>query len=56
MIRESGGRASELTHKIAKAGKFGQHKQNIARDINRALKLPLAAGFANWTALILCRV
>ena len=43
MLVESGGRGSELTHRIARAGNFGRHKQNCARDINRALQLPLEA-------------
>ena len=42
MIAESGGRASALTHRIASAGSCGRHRQNIARDISRALSLPLA--------------
>ena len=42
MIAESGGRASALTHRIAGAGSGGRHRQNIARDISRALRLPLA--------------
>ena len=41
MLKESGGHGSELTHRIARAGNFGSHKQNCARDINRALQLPL---------------
>ena len=43
MLRENGGVGSALTHRIARAGTSGRHRQNIARDINRALNLPVVA-------------
>ena len=43
MIREAQGQASALTHRIAKAGNYGRHRQNCQRDIARALSLPVAA-------------
>ena len=41
MIREAGGKASHLTHKIASAGTHGKFPNNVPRDISRALRLPL---------------
>ena len=42
MLAESGGHASYVTRKIAAAGCWGRHAQNVQRDVNRALDLPLA--------------
>ncbi|CAE7387288.1 unnamed protein product [Symbiodinium microadriaticum] len=41
MIQEAQGSASALTHRIAAAGNHGRHPNNVARDINRALQLPV---------------
>ena len=43
MIKESGGAASALTHRIAKAGCYGKHRNNVSRDIAAALELPLVS-------------
>ena len=43
MIKETGGVASALTHRIAKAGCCGRYPNNVPRDIGRALELPLAS-------------
>ena len=40
MLAESEGHASYLTRKIARAGMWGRHPQNVQRDVNRALDLP----------------
>ena len=41
MQEESGDHCSELTRKIARAGTWGRHANNVGRDICRALGLPL---------------
>ena len=41
MIEESGGSASALTQRIASAGSRGRYPNNVPRDINRALQLPV---------------
>ena len=41
MIQESAGHASTLNYRIASAGSCGRHRQNVARDISRAINLPL---------------
>ena len=41
MLQESKNTASDLTRRMAKAGSFGHHRQNVARDIFRALQLPV---------------
>ena len=43
MVQESHGHASALTKRIAAAGTHGRHRQNVARDIQRALDLPIEA-------------
>ena len=48
MVTESAGHASYLTRKIARAGSSGRHPQNVQRDVNRALELPLATGPDNF--------
>ena len=46
MERESGGHCSNLTHKIARAGCYEKHKQNIQRDISSSRPLNLYPGAA----------
>ncbi|CAE7251674.1 unnamed protein product [Symbiodinium sp. CCMP2592] len=41
MIVESRGSASALTHRLASAGCRGRYPNNVPRDINRALQLPV---------------
>ena len=45
-VQENPG-ASVLTHRMAGIGNWGKHPQNVERDLNRILGIPLVLGREN---------